>query len=48
MSSIVLAQPSPENKTEGEEGFLTAREIFDLNLSAEMVVLSACNTAAES
>ena len=23
----------------------TAREIFDLNLSAEMVVLSACNTA---
>ena len=25
--------------------FLTAREIFDLDLSAEMVVLSACNTA---
>src|SRR5262249_16389692 len=37
--------PPEENKKEGEEGFLTAREIFDLNLSAEMVVLSACNTA---
>jgi len=28
-----------------EDGFLTAREIFDMDLSAEMVVLSACNTA---
>jgi CHAT domain-containing protein len=40
-SSIVLAQPGDDK----EDGFLTAREIFDLNLSAEMVVLSACNTA---
>jgi CHAT domain-containing protein len=40
-SSIVLAQP----KEGPEDGFLTAQEIFDLNLNAEMVVLSACNTA---
>ncbi|MDW8368417.1 MAG: CHAT domain-containing protein, partial [Abditibacteriales bacterium] len=39
---IVLAQPPPGSE---EDGFLTAREIFDLKLSAEMVVLSACNTA---
>jgi CHAT domain-containing protein len=42
LSNIVLAQPDPESK---EDGFLTAREIFDMKLSAEMVVLSACNTA---
>src|SRR5262249_11959456 len=42
MSSIVLAQPPQGTE---DDGFLTAREIFDLNLSAEMVVLSACNTA---
>jgi CHAT domain-containing protein len=42
LSSIVLANP-PEGSD--EDGFLTAREIFDLNLSAaDMVVLSACNT----
>ncbi|MBB6048686.1 CHAT domain-containing tetratricopeptide repeat protein [Armatimonas rosea] len=42
LSSLVLAQPSSGSK---DDGFLTAREIFDLDLSAEMVVLSACNTA---
>lgn len=41
LSSIVLAQP----KDSSEDGFLTAREIFGLDLNAEMVVLSACNTA---
>lgn len=41
LSSVVLAQPADDK----EDGFLTAREIFDLDLSAEMVVLSACNTA---
>jgi len=28
----------------GEDGLLTAAEIYDLNLSAELVVLSACDT----
>jgi CHAT domain-containing protein len=42
MSNIVLAQP-PQGSD--EDGFLTAREIFDLNWSADMVVLSACETA---
>jgi CHAT domain-containing protein len=42
LSSIVLAQPPAGSQ---DDGFLTAREIFDLNLQADMVVLSACNTA---
>jgi CHAT domain-containing protein/tetratricopeptide (TPR) repeat protein len=42
MSSVVLAQPPPGSE---EDQFLTAREIFDLNLTAELVVLSACDTA---
>ena len=31
-------------KTDGEDGMLEAREILDLNLRAEVVVLSACET----
>jgi len=42
MSSIILAEPPAGSS---EDGLLTAREIFDLNLSADMVVLSACDTA---
>ncbi len=42
MSSIVLADPGAASP---EDGLLTAREIFDLNWPAELVVLSACNTA---
>jgi CHAT domain-containing protein/Tfp pilus assembly protein PilF len=42
MSSVVLAHPTQGSQ---EDGFLTAREIFDLDLTAEMVVLSACDTA---
>lgn len=40
-SSLVLAAPPANAK---DDGFLSAREIFDLDLHAEMVVLSACNT----
>jgi CHAT domain-containing protein/Tfp pilus assembly protein PilF len=42
LSSVILAKPSSETM---EDGFLTAREIYGLNLNAEMTVLSACNTA---
>ncbi len=41
-SAIVLAQPP---KGSEEDGFLTAREIYELKLNAEMAVLSACETA---
>lgn len=37
-SAIALSASSPDN------GWLTASEILDLKLSAELVVLSACNT----
>lgn len=38
-SGLVLAEEM------GEDGFLEAREIVDLNLQADLVVLSACETA---
>ena len=41
LSSVVLASPEAGSK---EDGFLTAREVYTLNLHAEMTVLSACNT----
>lgn len=40
-SSVVLAQPSDAAK---EDGFLTAREIFEQNWAADLVVFSACDT----
>jgi len=42
LSSIVLAQPEKESP---EDGFLTAGELFEMKLSAELVTLSACETA---
>ncbi len=41
-SGLLLAEPTAES---GEDGILTARELMELALSAEMVVLSACETA---
>ena len=39
LSSVVLNAGSPE-----EDGYLTMREVFDLKLNADLVVLSACKT----
>ena len=39
--SYVLLAPSEDSK---EDGLLEARELIDMNLGAEMVVLSACET----
>ncbi len=44
-SAIVLAQPPTNGAGSEDDGLLTAREIFDLNWPADLVVLSACNTA---
>ena len=42
LSAIVLSLFDPEGKP--EDGFLRARDIYNLNLPAELVVLSACET----
>ncbi|HIE52208.1 MAG TPA: CHAT domain-containing protein, partial [Armatimonadetes bacterium] len=41
-SAIALAAPPPDSE---EDGFLEARELAQLDLAAELVVLSACETA---
>ena len=41
--AIALA-PDPQKKNEANNGLLTAYEILDLKLNAELVVLSACDT----
>ncbi len=38
--------PSPPRST-ADDGLLTASEIADLKINANLVVLSACNTGAE-
>ncbi len=34
--------------THGSDGLLTFRDIFDLNLNADLIILSACDTAGEA
>jgi len=51
MLAAAKAEPAliltpPESATEEDDGLLTASEIAQLKLSADWVVLSACNTAA--
>ncbi len=44
-SQLVLAQPGERASGQREDGLLEAWEITQLNLQAELVVLSACETA---
>lgn len=41
-----LALTRPQTQTQEDDGLLTASEILGLKLDAELVILSACNTAA--
>ena len=45
LSSVFLAAPPKIGAGSEEDGFLTARELLDMDLHADMVVLSACQTA---
>ena len=44
-SSGIILETNGRN---GEDGILFAREILDLNINAELVVLSSCDTAVEN
>jgi CHAT domain-containing protein/tetratricopeptide (TPR) repeat protein len=46
LESLLLLSPSagPAGASTRADGLLTVREVFELNLDAELVVLSACNT----
>lgn len=46
LAEPALALSIPANPTELDDGLLTASEITELKLDADLVVLSACNTAA--
>jgi CHAT domain-containing protein len=41
MSALMLAAPDDDKS---QDGFLTARELMNMKLNADLVVLSACNT----
>jgi CHAT domain-containing protein len=44
---LVLSPPTTPAQTTATDGLLTASEIADLKINANLVVLSACNTGAE-
>lgn len=44
LSALVLSQDSTRNAADGEDGYLRMNEIAQLNLSADVVTLSACET----
>ena len=46
LSQPALALSAPQFDHGGEDGLLTLSEILSLRLDADLVVLSACNTAA--
>ncbi len=43
-SGLILSNKRNSESIFGEDGFLTAREIAQLDLSADLITLSACNT----
>ena len=45
LSSVFLAAPPQSGTGSEEDGFLTARELLDMDLHADLIVLSACQTA---
>ncbi len=46
--ALLLTPPNQGKSSEEDNGLLTASEVAQLNLNADWVVLSACNTAAGS
>jgi CHAT domain-containing protein len=44
--ALLLTPPSADEASEEDNGLLTASEVAQLNLNADWVVMSACNTAA--
>ena len=46
LNEPALLMTPPENPVEGDDGLLKASDVTQLNLDAQWVVMSACNTAA--